>query len=82
MSFVPSYLPIEPLLLLCAARHHTNAEEITVEQLAVMCRVDTRTIARWKADRRVPVIAADRVAIGLGLHPALVWGACWFEGET
>ena len=82
MSFVPSYLPIEPLLQLCAARHHTNADDVTVEQLAVMCSVDVRTIARWKADRRLPVIAADRVAISLGYHPAIVWGASWFEGET
>lgn len=82
MSYPPKYLPLEPLLRLCAIRHEITVEEIADSQVAAMCSVDVRTVNRWRAERRLNVISADRVAIGMGMHPALIWGANWFEGET
>lgn len=79
---LPAYLPIEPLLLLCAARHEITVEQLGDAQVAAMCSVDVRTVNRWRTDRRLTVLSADRVAIGMGMHPAVVWGAVWFEGET
>ena len=58
-------LPFEPL-----EKMFNN--EITIEDLAKIARVDSSTVWNWKKDG-VPEPQADRVAIRLGLHPASIW---------
>jgi lambda repressor-like predicted transcriptional regulator len=39
-----------------------------------------RTIQRWRVDG-IPYWSADRVAIRLGIHPALIW-TDWYATPT
>ena len=63
-------LPIEPLL--------ERLSGVDFTAMAIECGLDRRTFLRYRA-LGVPVAAADRIAVTLGLHPALVWGRGWFE---
>ncbi|MGC4050637.1 MAG: hypothetical protein QM757_14775 [Paludibaculum sp.] len=36
-----------------------------------------RQVARWQHENRIPLDIADRLAIVLGLHPALLWPDQW-----
>lgn len=59
------HFPVQPLLDLCP--------HLTAVQLAHRVGVDRRTLTGW----RIRWDVADRAAIGLGLHPVLVWGDDW-----
>lgn len=63
-------LPIGPLL--------DRFPDTDFTAMADACGLDRRTFLRYRA-LGVPVVAADRIAVTLGLHPALVWGREWFE---
>lgn len=77
-----AYFALEPLLVLCARRAGVTVDELRIDDVAALCSVDGRTVSRWKAERRLPTMTADRVACALGLHPSAIWGREWFEGET
>lgn len=51
--------------------------DLTWEQLAKNCGLSSRTILRIFAADWVTIKVADRVAIGLGLHPNDIWGMEW-----
>lgn len=42
-------------------------------RLAVACGVSRRTIERWHAAGSLSAASADKAAIGLRLHPLLIW---------
>lgn len=43
--------------------------------------VGRTAVGRWRADRQYLLTAyhADRIAIRIGSHPAMVWGRQWWE---
>lgn len=55
------------------------APTIATAELARMAGVSRRTAARW-AETGLADVHADRVAVRLGLHPALVWPGWLDEG--
>lgn len=48
----------------------------SARDLAERLGVTSRTIFRWKADG-IPDVQADRAAIAIGQHPALLWPTDW-----
>lgn len=64
-------LPFAPLAQLCRGDDG---------RLATTFGVQRRQIQRWKHDG-IPVDAADRAALTIGLHPLNVWGSEWEEPE-
>ena len=50
-------------------------------RLAAQIGVSYRTLMRW-AHTGVPEYSADRAAIALGLHPASIWPAHWWEAAA
>lgn len=49
-------------------------------EMARRCRVQRRTIYRWREQGWVSIRVADRLAVALGHHPIEIWGAEW-EGQ-
>lgn len=60
-------LPFNDLLAVLRDRDLNSAE------LAVVCGVDERTIAKWRTDG-LTLRSADKVAVRLGYHPLIIWG--------
>lgn len=50
---------------------------MSLEQFGSFLGVTSRTLHRLMSSRSVGVYPADRLAIRLGLHPALLWGLEW-----
>jgi hypothetical protein len=50
----------------------------SAQRVADRCAVSRRTIHRWLAGAQTDERTADRVAIGLGTHPLLLWPDEWF----
>lgn len=53
----------------------------TDEQLARDVGSAVRSVGRWRRRGGIPLWEADRLAIRVGLHPAVVWGADWWADE-
>lgn len=71
-------LPYAPIETLLAARRHEGDGEVAV--MAEAMNVTTRTLCRWKTAGVVPFASADKAAIALHLHPAIIWGDDYFDG--
>lgn len=65
-------LPLGPVL-----RRMKNQEAPEAE-LARTLRVDSHRVAEWKV-KGLHFWAADRVAVALGNHPAVIWGPSWWD---
>lgn len=39
----------------------------------------THPLTTWVRADVLPELAADRMAVAIGLHPLLVWGDAWLE---
>lgn len=50
-------------------------------EVASLLGVAARTITRWRRGSQISEPVADRAAISLGLHPALIWSD-WFAKAT
>ena len=48
--------------------------------IARWLEVPERTVSRWQEQGGMPLWTADRIAIRIGSHPALIWGDA-FYGE-
>lgn len=73
-------LPVEPLFRVARSvdtRTPNMERDNTVSTLAELLHLSSRTVRRWK-EAGVPVEAADRVAVALGLHPSAVWPVEWW----
>jgi hypothetical protein len=55
--------PLEPLL-----------GNMTDREAAELLGVERRALARWRNGGGMTTGTADRAALGLGLHPANIWG--------
>ena len=53
-----------------------EAQSETMQMLAARLGRTPRTLHRWKRNG-VPVASADRAAIEIGSHPAIVWADKW-----
>lgn len=83
-------LPLDPLWAYVAARHRPVSRgpaharwtcPFTAVDLAEEVGVSQRQVHRWRA-QGLSWMVADRVAVALGTHPAIVWGnAFWDEPE-
>ncbi len=51
--------------------------ESNLTLLSAQTGINLRTLNRWKTNG-VPLFAADRIAVSLGTHPALVWPD-WYQ---
>ena len=75
-------LPLAPLIATVEGRRWMVARNGGVQrtgpvkELSRETGVTTRSIHRYAHDG-VPVDQADRMAIALGEHPAIVWGDAW-----
>lgn len=49
----------------------------SVEQIATRIGICPRTIDHLLADQWVSDLRADRMALALGLHPAILWPTEW-----
>lgn len=52
----------------------------TVPAIAALLGCHRRQVERWKASGTLTTLWADRAAVALGLHPALVWDG-WYADE-
>lgn len=70
------YLPFEPLRQFIEARYG-GANSSTGLQAAARAGINCR---QWSAYREKGVVlgSADRIAVRLGVHPAVIWGRDWF----
>jgi hypothetical protein len=66
-------LPIDPVL----ARADVVGPGVTA-QAALLLGVSTRTLSRY-TDSGMDAWTADRLAIGAGWHPLLIWGQDWID---
>jgi lambda repressor-like predicted transcriptional regulator len=57
-----------------------NIDAPNLSELARRTGYTLRTIQRWRIDG-IPYWSADRVAIRLGIHPALIW-TDWYATPT
>lgn len=87
-------LPVAPLLSLIdmeakRCRHaHGDQLELNYSEVArrVAARIGSthaamhRSLFRMKKKEHISLLIADQWAIGLGLHPMLIWGDDWFKG--
>lgn len=55
---------------------------LTNSTIAHYCNVTLQTVNRWRSTNSVPLHSADRVAIGLNVHPLHIWGLAWFTDLT
>ena len=65
------------------AAHRFPLEAVPASNLSELSRrtgYPLRTIQRWRVDG-IPYWSADRVAIRLGIHPALIW-TDWYVTPT
>jgi hypothetical protein len=67
-------LPVKPLLRLL---HLDNADSVT--EVSRLAGIDRSGFHRTLRDGRIGYIAADQIAIRLGLHPILIWGDEWLD---
>lgn len=65
--------PPFPFTDLAEHLHYVTGRTVTAEELAAIAGTTRRTVARWKADDRVPPRHVDRIADALHEHPALIW---------
>lgn len=74
--------PLEPLEEFVARRHHHDGrherpEHLTVrEVIAVHVGVGLGAVEKWQS-RGLSVRLADRAAVAVGAHPAIVWPELW-----
>ncbi len=71
----PGLIRAKPLQLELARRQKNG--DLTWEQLARDCGLSSRTILRIFAADWITVNVADRLAMGLGMHPTEIWGLEW-----
>jgi hypothetical protein len=85
---VPQYarLPFEPLgkfvATLIVVRHSEDADSSAGDGLTSLWKGESaENAAYWRAKKAgwLTVMAADQLAVSLGLHPCLIWGDEWFE---
>lgn len=69
-------LPYEPLG--DHLRGIERVQRLSMTRAARSCDVSRETLLRWRRTGQVPVFAADRVAVRLGVHPAAIWGSHWW----
>jgi hypothetical protein len=69
-------LPIDPVL----ARPDVIGPGVTA-QAALLLGVSTRTLSRY-TNRGMDAWTADRLAIGAGWHPLLIWGKDWIDAVS
>jgi hypothetical protein len=50
-----------------------DAHLVSAAGIALRCGVDRQTVHRWRKEGGIPIFAADRVAIRLGVHPLDIW---------
>ena len=78
----PGRLPLRPLLDALPIDRQLARQDVigpgVVAQAATLLGVSTRSIHRWGRSGLTPW-AADRLAIGAGLHPLTVWGDAWIH---
>jgi len=74
-------LPLEPLWKMACTRAGSGEgrESLTVRAFAEATNTNPRMVVRWRKEGALPWPSADRAAIGLGLHPILVWGDQWLR---
>lgn len=63
--------------------HEATWERITGNPCTLISEltgINLRTLVRWTKDG-IPETQADRIAVALGLHVALIWPA-WFPAEA
>lgn len=67
-------LPLDPLIERVSWQLGIAIEQVTPRCLATALGVAPRTVQRWQARGRViPAKSCDRLAIGLGWHPCVIW---------
>lgn len=81
-------LPVEPLErwaranLHPASRHVADQEgrmgHLAASTIATAVGVKPHTLSGWRRRKSIPLHAADRAAIHLGLHPTAIWPD-WYE---
>jgi lambda repressor-like predicted transcriptional regulator len=71
----PARLPSAPLKR--ALRRERRERGETWEQLAARLGISSRTLTRVLASRDIAEQVGDRLALRLGLHPALLWPREW-----
>lgn len=76
-----THMPLAPLERLARAKHSTCGEgDFSDNEFARMVGVSNRAVARWRAAGDViPWTTADKAAIGLGLHPIVIWPKEWAD---
>jgi hypothetical protein len=70
-------VPLDPLLAWVWA--NVTREPVSVIQTAKVVGVDNSQLHRWRRTG-VRLDLADRLAIRLGVHPAVIWGEHWWAG--
>jgi hypothetical protein len=54
-------------------------DEVSFEVRCSRVGVTRETGKRWLEGQMITVWAADRYAVGMGLHPCEVWGDAWWD---
>ena len=68
----------EPLIHI-AANQHPGSDAVGITDLGLAAQVlniDRSQLYRWRHEG-IPYFSADRLAIRLGYHPALIWEEWW-----
>jgi len=69
--------------LLDAGWHEREGNDLykvdNIPRIAERCGVAPRTVWRWLGGADMKADTADRVAIHLGTHPALLWPDEWWQ---
>ena len=71
-SLERTFMPLQPLIDACGGG--------TVASIARQCHLERQTVQGWIDRGRITLIAADRAAIALGVHPWIIWGDTWWDG--
>lgn len=58
-----------------------NGRQLSERQMARFCDTPPSSIDKWRAAGEIPLYAADRAAIAMGTHPAMIWPE-WFDIPT
>ena len=71
------YAELENYLFGCdelIAQFSNNPDEhrVSISSIALRCGVSRQTATRWR-NEGIPLFAADKLAIRLGVHPLIIW---------
>ena len=76
-SFHSARLPFEPLERAVVAGHDVPGE-CTTGHVARRLHTSREVVYKWRR-RGLTITTADRLAVHLGLHPAIVWPTEWSD---